>query len=216
MEAKCDACGFTGTCPDSFAGRTIQCPKCGHEFVVKGDSAFSLVEESLPKKTNRPTLVEEEIGSIGDLKVTNKRIVGEINKKEKIGNGVKVTRVNIDVILNMITGITVIKDYNFGARVAGCLFTPLAVIGAIIGISAIISEDSRAAEPGAVMLVMSFVFGLFGVICLLLSKSRVHLQISIAGVDHFIPYETSCQKEAEEKCNMLRNAKSEYERLMGV
>ena len=135
MEAKCDACGFTGPCPDSFAGRTIQCPKCGHEFVVKGDSAFSLVEESLPKKTNRPTLVEEEIGSIGDLKVTNKRIVGEINKKEKIGNGVKVTRVNIDVVLNMITGITVIKDYNFGARVGGWIYTPSSVLLAIMAIA---------------------------------------------------------------------------------
>ena len=214
MEAKCDACGFTGTCPDSFAGRSIQCPKCGHEFVVKGDSAFSLVEESLPKKTNRPTLVEEEIGSIGDLKVTNKRIVGEINKKEKIGGSVKVARVNIDVVLNMITGITVIKDYNFGARVAGYVFSALAVVVAIVGVIAMC--DRRGEEPGAIMLGMSFAMALFGVISLLISRAKVHLRISIAGVDHFIPYETSCQKEAEEKCNMLRNAKSEYERLMGI
>lgn len=53
MEAKCDACGFTGACPDSFAGRTIQCPKCGHEFVVKGDCAFSWKFRDRPLKIMR-------------------------------------------------------------------------------------------------------------------------------------------------------------------
>lgn len=206
MEAKCDACGFTGPCPDSFAGRTIQCPKCGHEFVVKGDSAFSLVGESLPKKTSGTMFVEKEIGSIGGLKVTNKRIAGEINKKEKIGRDVKVTRVNIDVVLNMITGITVTKTYNVKARMGGWLYITLSVMFAI---SAFGTESLFCGAIAG---------GLFlgGLICLLMSMSKVHLIISVAGVDHFIPYKTSKMDEAEEKCNMLRNAKSEYERLTGV
>lgn len=204
MEAKCDACGFTGACPDSFAGKTIKCPKCGHEFVVKGDSAFSLVEENSPKNTHK--IVEKEIGSIGDLKVTNKRIVGEINKKEKIGGRVKVTRVNLDVVLNMITGITVIKDYSVVGRVMGWIYTVMSVLLAIMAIAA----------ESVFLGVMSGGMLLLGLIALILSMSKVQLIISVAGVDHFIPYETSQMAEAEEKCNMLRNAKSEYERLMGV
>ena len=47
-------------------------------------------------------------------------------------------------------------------------------------------------------------------------EDKVHLILSVAGVDYFIPYETSQRKDAEEKCKMLKDAKSEYERIVGI
>lgn len=42
------------------------------------------------------------------------------------------------------------------------------------------------------------------------------LSILIAGVKYFIPFETSQRQVAEEKCKMLNDAKSEYERIVGI
>ena len=70
-----------GKCPDSFIGKTIKCPKCGHEFVVRDNCAFMVVDEPIAKREPKMTISEVEIGEIGSLKVTNKRLVGEINKK---------------------------------------------------------------------------------------------------------------------------------------
>ena len=209
MEIKCEKCGYDGKCPDSFIGKTIKCPKCGHEFVVRDDCAFMVVDEPIAKREPKMTISEVEIGEIGSLKVTNKRLVGEINKKMKFANGqTEIQHVNIDVLLNMITGITVTEDASKkGALPVGCFVLVLGASGV-----------------GVAVAVESIFFGVLGALPLLMGITlimasffkKIHLTISIAGVDHFIPFETSRKQEAEEKCNLLRKAKAEYERMQNL
>lgn len=209
MEIKCSSCGFTSNGPDSLSGKKLKCPKCGVEFVAGVACEFMVVEEKPVAAQDKKNIIEKPIGKIGALEVTNKRVHGYINKKTTTmnawtGKSVEgVVRVNIDILLNLITGITVRVIEN-PARPICFIFAGLSVLGAIIFSCAV---SSLAPLVLGLFLVIMFVTG--G----MLSADTVHLILSVSGVDHFIPYETSQLKEAEEKCKMLKDAKSEYERL---
>ena len=45
---------------------------------------------------------------------------------------------------------------------------------------------------------------------------QVWLNLSISGVDHYVRFATSQMKEANDGASMLKNAKAEYERVMGM
>ena len=201
MEIKCSSCGFSSNGPDSLSGKKLKCPKCGAEFVAGCE--FMVVEETPVATQDKKNIVEKPIGKIGSLKVTNKRVHGYINRKTTNGGAVRVEFVNIDVLLNLITGITVRRIEN-PARPICFIFAGLSALGAII-FSCVVSS------PGPLVFGLAFVIVL--VTCGINATDTVQLILSVSGVDHFIQYETSQMAEAEAKCKMLKDAKSEYERL---
>ena len=210
MEIKCSQCGFTSNGPDSLAGKKLKCPKCGVEFVASGESAFAVVDDNPVASQYKKAIVEKPIGKIGTLEVTNKRVQGTIQREVPFGKGVRIEKTNIDVLLNLITGITVNTINNKPGRVIGGVLLVLGIAILICGI-ALIADKSEFI--GGMSLVFSLPFALVGIIFLLLLKDSIRLSLSISGVNHFIPFETSQKEEAEAKCKMLKDAKSEYERI---
>lgn len=205
MEIKCNQCGFASNGPDTLLGKKLKCPKCGAEFVAGQECAFTIVEENTQSAKPLKDIVEKPIGKIGDLEVTNKRVRGSIMKKFMIGNTTHTQRVEIDVLLNLITGITVceVKDPLVVPRLFASI---VGFVGMLLGI----------ALSSAFISVLFIVLFFVGVVLLASSKDKIHLVLSISGVDHFIPYETSQMEEAKEKCKMLKDAKREYERLARI
>ena len=210
MEIKCSQCGFTSNGPDSLAGKKLKCPKCGVEFVASGENAFAVVDDNPVASQYKKAIVEKPIGKIGTLEVTNKRVQGTIQREVPFGKGVRIEKTNIDVLLNLITGITVNTINNKPGRVIGGVLLVLGIAMLICGI-ALIADKSEFI--GGMSLVFSLPFALDGIIFLLLLKDSIRLSLSISGVNHFIPFETSQKEEAEAKCKMLKDAKSEYERI---
>ena len=209
MEIKCSQCGFTSNGPDNLAGKKLKCPKCGVEFIASGESAFAVVEDNPAASQYKKTIVEKPIGKIGTLEVTNKRVQGMIQREIPFGKGVRIEKTNIDVLLNLITGITVNTINNKLARVIGGVLLVLGIAILICGIALIANKWEFVGG-------MSLVFGLTFAICgiaFLLQKDSIRLSLSISGVNHFIPFQTSQLQEAEEKCKILKDAKSEYERI---
>ena len=209
MEIKCSQCGFTSNGPDSLAGKKIKCPKCGVEFVASGESAFAVVDDNPVASQYKKAIVEKPIGKIGTLEVTNKRVQGTIQREVPFGKGVRIEKTNIDVLLNLITGITVNTFNNKLTRVIGGVLLVLGIAILICGIALIANKWEFV---GGMSLVFSLPFALLG-IGWLLTKDSIRLSLSISGVNHFIPFETSQKEEAEAKCKMLKDAKSEYERI---
>ena len=217
MEIKCGKCGFTSTGPDTLSGKKLKCPQCGEEFVANAECAFTVVEENRrePEKhlaaQRDKVIVEKPIGKIGELEVTNKRVHGTIHRSVTVGNATTTEKVNIDVLLNLITGITVRKVEN-PLGCVGAMCVCFGVFGFILGIVGIANNVEFVGGLGFFIGAILLISG-----CAMLSgDDKVHLVLSISGVDHFIPYETSQMKEAEEKCKMLQDAKREYERLVQI
>lgn len=210
MQIKCDQCGFTSDGPDGLAGKKLKCPKCGVEFVAGGVSAFKVVEDNPAASQYRKSIVEKPIGKIGSLEVTNKRVQGMIEREIPAGNGVRVEKTNIDVLLNLVTGITVDHINLRGTRIFGYVLLAIGLLLLPVGIALIVQE----CEFLGCVVVMPL-----GILCILLgiafvlAKDQIRLLLSISGVNHFIPFKTSQKQEAEEKCKMLKKAKSEYERI---
>ena len=209
MEIKCSHCGFTSNGPDGLAGKKLKCPKCGVEFVAGGESAFAVVEDNPAASQYRKTIVEKPIGKIGTLEVTNKRVQGVIQREVPFSNGVRVEKANIDVLLNLVTGITVDMKNNKLRRIFGGILLVLGIAVLICGIALIVNKWEFV---GMMSLFLGLTPTLGGIGCLL-QKDSIRLSLSISGVNHFIPFETSQLAEAEEKCKMLKDAKSEYERI---
>ena len=209
MEIKCSQCGFASNGPDGLAGKKLKCPKCGVEFVAGGESAFSVVEDNPIASQYKKSIVEKTIGKIGTLEVTNKRVQGMIQREVPFGKGVHVEKTNIDVLLNLITGITVNTINNKASRILGGILLALGIAILICGIALIVNKWEFV---GGMSLVFGLPFTLVGIVSLL-QKDSIRLSLSISGVNHFIPFETSQKEEAEAKCKMLKDAKSEYERI---
>lgn len=210
MEIKCSQCGFTSNGPDNLAGKKLKCPKCGVEFVASGESAFAVVEDNPAASQYKKAIVEKPIGKIGTLEVTNKRVQGMIQRVI----GTRVENANIDVLLNLITGITVNKISSRGKRIALNILASLwTLFCMILGIVLMTENNGRQASEAW----MPMLIGAIGAVILCgiskLIKDRIWLTLSISGVNHFIPFQTSQLQEAEEKCKMLKDAKSEYERI---
>ena len=208
MEIKCTSCGFTSEGPDALSGKKLKCPKCGAEFIAGVQCEFTVVEESpisaQEGQNKKETIVEKMIGKIGALEVTNKRIRGSINKKTITANGMpSYERVSIDILHNLITGITVQVVENKGRL--RCF-----ICGSILILASLLLAAIEA--PLLILLPIGIIVLVVGALC----EDKVHLILSVAGVDYFIPYETSQTKEAEEKCKMLKDAKSEYEHIVGI
>jgi hypothetical protein len=57
ITATCPKCGFSGTTPDSFRGKTIKCRKCGGSFVVGAAPAATTAPQLAPAaaETETPT-----------------------------------------------------------------------------------------------------------------------------------------------------------------
>ena len=210
MEIKCSQCGFTSNGPDSLAGKKLKCPKCGVEFVASGESAFAVVDDNPVASQYKKAIVEKPIGKIGTLEVTNKRVQGMILREVPFGKGVRIEKTNIDVLLNLITGITVNTINNKPGRVIGGVLLVLSIAFLICGIALIANKWEFV---GGMLLFVGMPTTLILGIVLLLLKDSISLSLSISGVNHFIPFETSQKEEAEAKCKMLKDAKSEYERI---
>ena len=210
MEIKCSQCGFTSNGPDSLAGKKLKCPKCGVEFVASGESAFAVVDDNPVASQYKKAIVEKPIGKIGTLEVTNKRVQGMIQRVI----GTRVENTNIDVLLNLITGITVNKISCRGHRIALNILASLwTLFCMILGIVLMTANNGRQASEAW----MPMLIGAIGAVILCgmskLIKDRIWLTLSISGVNHFIPFAASQLQEAEAKCKMLKDAKSEYERI---
>ena len=205
MEIKCTSCGFTSNGPDTFSGKKLKCPKCAAEFVVGIQCEFTEVEDTpIAVQNKKETIIEKSIGKIGALEVTNKRIRGSINKKTITANGMPIyERVSIDILHNLITGITVQVVKNKG-RLFCFICGPILILAPLLLVA--------IAAPLLSLLPLGIIVLVIGTLC----EDKVHLILSVAGVDYFIPYETSQTKEAEEKCKLLKDAKSEYEHIVGI
>ena len=208
MEIKCSQCGFTSNGPDSLAGKKLKCPKCGVEFVASGENAFAVVDDNLVASQYKKAIVEKPIGKIGTLEVTNKRVQGMLQRQI----GALVERTNIDVLLNLITGITLKTESKKANRVTAHVFgTIFFLIGLVGGIGAI--ADQRQEVEGMICAVVGLLLDIAMIALSRRFKDSIRLSLSISGVNHFIPFETSQKEEAEAKCKMLKDAKSEYERI---
>lgn len=211
MEIKCSQCGFTSNGPDSLAGKKLKCPKCGVEFVASGENAFAVVDDNPVASQYKKAIVEKPIGKIGTLEVTNKRVQGMIQREIPFGQGVQIEKTNIDVLLNLITGITLKVESKKANRVTAHVFaTIFFLLGLVCGIGAI---AERHEVEGMICAVVGLLLAIAMIALSRIFKDSIRLSLSISGVNHFIPFETSQKEEAEAKCKMLKDAKSEYERI---
>ena len=211
MEIKCSQCGFTSNGPDSLAGKKLKCPKCGVEFVASGENAFAVVDDNPVASQYKKAIVEKPIGKIGTLEVTNKRVQGMIQREIPFGQGVRIEKTNIDVLLNLITGITLTTESKKTNRVTAHVFaTIFFLLGLVGGIGAI---AERHEVEGMICAVVGLLLAIAMIALSRIFKDSIRLSLSISGVNHFIPFETSQKEEAEAKCKMLKDAKSEYERI---
>lgn len=215
MNVKCTKCEFSGEVPDSFVGKKIKCPKCQTEFAVASESAFSVVEEPTVLKKSVISIKEVAIGKIGPLEVTNKRIHGQITKLVPTPQGGYATQTaSVDVLLNLLTGVTVRHVNNLRFRICCILLAIFGVLLLGIGLAGVVGKEEFL---GGISCVVSagFIGSALG-IGLKNWKDRLWLVLSISGVDHVIPFGMSEKILADKYCATLKNAKSEYERLMGM
>ncbi len=209
MKITCESCGFSSEGPDSLSGKKIKCPKCGADFTVGGAGGFTVVEEPVASRKTVLSLKEAPVGTIvgklGQLEVTNKRVQGDIFKVIQLTNGRKgKERVNIDVLLNLITGITVKRISKLPQRIA--CFLP-----------ALCSLFMALTDGGGAGWACFFLFAAAGYgVGRRFFPDQVWLNLSISGVDHYVRFATSQMKEANDGASMIKNAKAEYERVMGM
>ena len=198
MRVTCKQCQFSAVVPESYAGKTIKCPKCGAHITVAATETFTLVEDSvtegdnvstltarkMPNKFQSATTAEKNVDTLrlqaGVLELTTRHLRGQMTVRTKVGAGAfaYVTRhETLDILLSNITGVVVTKAPCASLSFAIIAFF-IAIAGFIIGIGLSTSYHSSDNEMAPAFLIGSVIATLLGII---IPKSIEVVELQIMG-----------------------------------
>ena len=198
MRVTCEQCQFSAEVPDSYAGKTIKCPKCGAHIVVAATETFALVEDSIdrgndastlatrgiPNKSQSSAKAEEDVETLrlqaGALELTTRHLRGQLTMRTKAGADVfayETRHETLDTLLSNITGFVVTKAPGSSALFAAILFV-IATPAFILGIIMITSRSSSGNEMAPAFLIGGVIATFLGII---IPKSIDVVELQIMG-----------------------------------
>ena len=158
---------------------------------------------------NKESITENEIGEIGTLHVTNRRIHGLVSRDIMEANRLRTENVDINIPLGRITCVAMNLFDNWDTRKA---LSIAKIVGPIIIVGFLWLFDLY--HHGWLLLVLGislFLDHKYDDYCAKTPQDGIRISFTIDGVDYYIPFKLSEKETAEAKFKMLKDAKREYD-----
>lgn len=170
-------------------------------------------------------IIENEVGEVGTLHVSNKRIHGTVCRDMMVGDRLRTEEVNINLPFHRIASINMTKFDNSYVRMKLKTFSIVVpLITGLMCICFILSDPYALNKPvplfflGSIFVSGAVISSMLGhqlnVLRFKMPKDSIRISLTIDGIDYYVPFELTERETAEAKYQMLKDAKGAYDCLV--